>query len=364
MTCSLPTREISPDCSARSTFACATRSMSPISSRNSVPPCACSKKPRFLACAPVNAPRSWPKSSLSMSSRGMAAQLTFTNGSSARGERRWMAREMSSLPVPLSPVMSTDAFVGATFSISWKSFRHRRRSPDHLVLLELLLARHLGERALSLLGRVEHVRTLTSTRSRLSGFSKKSLAPSLMACTASCTVACPLMTMMGVSRRLVVLADALERVEAAHVRELHVEDREVDRRLGAGEDGQRLLGGLGAEDAVALALENELQRATDVLLVVDDEDRLGGGAPKGRTPGRGRPPRSDPFFLHVLEVVLSPAGPARSAGSAKDAANEPLRVAPLVHLEVGLAQQQQRLGSRPESSDRRDADRGAARVVA
>jgi hypothetical protein len=55
-------------------------SMSPISSRKSVPPCACSKKPRFLACAPVNAPRSWPKSSLSMSSRGMAAQLTFTNG--------------------------------------------------------------------------------------------------------------------------------------------------------------------------------------------------------------------------------------------------------------------------------------------
>ena len=46
MTCSLPTREISPDCTARSTLACATRSMSPISSRKSVPPCACSKRPR------------------------------------------------------------------------------------------------------------------------------------------------------------------------------------------------------------------------------------------------------------------------------------------------------------------------------
>ena len=69
----------------------------------------------------MNAPFSWPKSSLSMSSRGMAAQLTFTNGPSARGLRRWMARAMSSLPVPLSPVMSTDALVGATFSISWKS---------------------------------------------------------------------------------------------------------------------------------------------------------------------------------------------------------------------------------------------------
>ena len=34
--------------------------------------------------------------------RGMAAQLTLTNGPSARWLRRWMAREMSSLPVPLS----------------------------------------------------------------------------------------------------------------------------------------------------------------------------------------------------------------------------------------------------------------------
>ncbi len=32
-----------------------------------------------------------------------------------------MAREISSLPVPLSPVMRTPAFVGATFSMSWKS---------------------------------------------------------------------------------------------------------------------------------------------------------------------------------------------------------------------------------------------------
>ena len=32
-----------------------------------------------------------------------------------------MARAMSSLPVPLSPVMSTDALVGATFSSSWKT---------------------------------------------------------------------------------------------------------------------------------------------------------------------------------------------------------------------------------------------------
>ena len=55
------------------------------------------------------------------------------------GERRWMARAMSSLPVPLSPVMSTDALVGATFSISWKMRCIGGAAADHLVALELLL---------------------------------------------------------------------------------------------------------------------------------------------------------------------------------------------------------------------------------
>src|SRR6478736_6449234 len=56
MMCSEPTRATSPFCSARSTLACAVKSMSPISSKNSVPPWACSKKPRLRACAPVNEP--------------------------------------------------------------------------------------------------------------------------------------------------------------------------------------------------------------------------------------------------------------------------------------------------------------------
>ena len=54
--------------------------MSPISSRNSVPPAACSKRPRRIACAPVNAPRSCPNNSLSSRSRGIAAMLSAMNG--------------------------------------------------------------------------------------------------------------------------------------------------------------------------------------------------------------------------------------------------------------------------------------------
>jgi hypothetical protein len=46
--------------------------MSPISSRKIVPPCASSNLPRRSATAPVKAPRTWPNSSISISSSGMA----------------------------------------------------------------------------------------------------------------------------------------------------------------------------------------------------------------------------------------------------------------------------------------------------
>ena len=58
---------------------------SPISSRKSVPPWASSNWPSRRCSAPVNAPFSWPNSSLSSSVSGMAAQLTATNGWSRRG---------------------------------------------------------------------------------------------------------------------------------------------------------------------------------------------------------------------------------------------------------------------------------------
>ena len=50
-----------------------------------MPVSACSNLPMRVVAAPVNAPFSWPNSSLSSSSAGSAAQLTFTNGRSFRG---------------------------------------------------------------------------------------------------------------------------------------------------------------------------------------------------------------------------------------------------------------------------------------
>ena len=44
----------------------------------------------------------------------MEAQSTGTNAFCARGLKRWIMRATSSLPVPVSPSMSTVASVGAT----------------------------------------------------------------------------------------------------------------------------------------------------------------------------------------------------------------------------------------------------------
>jgi hypothetical protein len=93
---------------------CTAGEMSPISSRNSVPPSACLSRPSRAPAAPVKAPCSCPNSSLSSSPSASAAQCSLTSGPAARGECSWMAAAISSLPVPLSPVMSTEARDGAT----------------------------------------------------------------------------------------------------------------------------------------------------------------------------------------------------------------------------------------------------------
>ena len=100
--------------SARSSLACSASGNSPISSRKSVPPVASSNFPGLRICAPVKAPRSWPNSSDSRISAGIAAQSTGRNVWRARGEWRWIARATSSLPAPDSPRISTDDRAAAT----------------------------------------------------------------------------------------------------------------------------------------------------------------------------------------------------------------------------------------------------------
>ena len=115
----LPSRSNSPSCNTRSSLTCTSAGSSPTSSRKIVEPSATSNRPIWRVRAPVNAPFSLPNSSLSTSPDGSAAQLTFTMTCRPRGLRRWIAWARSSLPVPVSPKMSTDESVGATCS-AWR----------------------------------------------------------------------------------------------------------------------------------------------------------------------------------------------------------------------------------------------------
>ena len=96
---------------------------SPISSSRSVPPSAAAKSPLRSPAAPVKAPRTCPKSSDSSTPSASAAQFTGRKGPSARSDSWWIARATSSLPVPVSPVTSTVASVGATRAMISKTAR-------------------------------------------------------------------------------------------------------------------------------------------------------------------------------------------------------------------------------------------------
>ena len=79
-----------------------------------MPPLVASNSPARLLSAPVNAPFSWPKSSLSRIVSGKDPQLIGVKGFPARLLCSCMARATSSFPVPLAPVISTLAVLGAT----------------------------------------------------------------------------------------------------------------------------------------------------------------------------------------------------------------------------------------------------------
>jgi hypothetical protein len=72
--------------------------------------------------APVNEPFSCPNSSLSSRLSGSAAQLMAMKGRVLRRLLAWMARAISSLPVPDSPEMNTLASVGATRDTTENTF--------------------------------------------------------------------------------------------------------------------------------------------------------------------------------------------------------------------------------------------------
>src|SRR4051812_3346821 len=102
----------------RRSFAWSESGSSSTWSKKRVPPAAASRRPTLAAWASVKAPFSWPNSSDSSRSSGMAGQSTFTKGAPLRPPRSCSRRATRSLPVPLSPCNSTGLRVSARRSTS------------------------------------------------------------------------------------------------------------------------------------------------------------------------------------------------------------------------------------------------------
>ena len=110
-----PTLMNSPLSSTRNKRAWVGKGNSPTSSRKIVPPLASPKYPFRSPIAPVNAPFSWPNSSESIVPSGMAPQFTAMYCPCLRRLYWCIICGKLSFPTPLSPVISTDKSVGATW---------------------------------------------------------------------------------------------------------------------------------------------------------------------------------------------------------------------------------------------------------
>ena len=217
--------------SARSSLACTVGAISPISSRNSVPPCAASNWPMRRSCAPVKAPFSWPKSSLSSSvsrDRGavdddealVAARAEIVDGARdqllagaalagdqhrrARRRRRarWCGRRRA------SPRCGRSGGPRRARPATWS----RRRTTS-----------------CSSARRSRSWRTLMRSASISNGLVTKSTAPSFIASTAVATVRVAESTITG--RRVAALGELAQEVEAGAAGHHEVEQHRVDGSL-------------------------------------------------------------------------------------------------------------------------------------
>jgi len=178
----------------------------PISSRNTVPPLASSRSPFFARSAPVNAPRTCPKSSDSMMVSVRVLQSMGTKGLACRSLSSWTARARSSLPVPLSPRMSTVALARETRFTRVMSFFITGLSPT-MDTPPLRTAPCSLMRASSFLSAAcsRFFSTLSLNSRGWKGLDMKSLAPFFMAFTASSTPPWPVMMMTGISASCVLI---------------------------------------------------------------------------------------------------------------------------------------------------------------
>ena len=243
-----------------------------ISSRNSVPPSATSKRPRRSVRASVKAPRSWPKSSLSTRVSETPPVLTETKAAAARGDASCRACARSDLPVPFSPVMRTLASDGPTRASTCSTgCMAGERATSGGAPRGRSSAFSASSRRLRRSARPSStwVRSTASSRALSQGFWMKSPAPRRMASTAMSTVPQAVMTTTGivVSRRRISasrsrpFAPRRRVARVVQVDEGHVVIAARQRR----EDRPRRSDTI---DLISLELEQQADRFDDVGLIV------------------------------------------------------------------------------------------------
>ncbi len=126
----------------------------------------------------------------------MAAQFIFTKGWARRGDSSWIARAISSLPVPFSPRMRMAASAPATRSTRSRTAAMAEESP-------MSASSSCQKRFSSSFSRWRRsswsaLRRVRSRRSSPTGFSTKSSAPRRVALTAVSRDACPLIRITGI----------------------------------------------------------------------------------------------------------------------------------------------------------------------
>ncbi len=229
-----PIRVTTPSCSTRSTLACAESDMSPISSRNSVPPSACSNFPGPVGHGAGERSLHVTEQLALDQLRGNRGAVHLDEGAFASG-RGFVQRPRDQLLA--GAVLTGDEHPGRRRS----HLVDERRAPR----CRAGLAPTIGVAALHRLAEprvlareLRHApsafRTVTSRRSVSSGFSRKSKAPRWVASTAVAMVPCP--EIMTIERRRVELAKPSQGLESVEPGHLHVEKDQVGAKLGVDRD--------------------------------------------------------------------------------------------------------------------------------
>ncbi len=148
----------------------------------------------------MNAPLTWPNSSLSKIPSGRPPVLTVIRGLDARPETAWSACATTPFPVPFSPVMMTFASEGPMRSINSSTGRMEGASAISVGRPSARNSRFSASRRCprrSAWPSSICVRRMVSRRAFSQGFWTKSRAPRRMASTATSTLPQAVITITG-----------------------------------------------------------------------------------------------------------------------------------------------------------------------